>query len=425
MPPQCCRCNGKGRCVGCSCVRRGVLCANCTPSHNGRCENLGGASVRGAVGVNLSANQPDPSKEPRPLAEANESMGETTAGTIRGRPRAGLDNRLPAEEFATRTTSASIIPSPRVGPASQDESPDLRSVPVPNETNNSSSLNTVEDLPPFTALSAPNFKWGDIDGVVFSSKVDRAYEEAVHWKRNLFEVPRGKVGTEFVRELSRLLDAYSDASALESIALKASMILPVLLLQRPHPKSKPKDHTRCLGDRMAKWIEGDIDSLVHECISIQSRLNHRKRHSREDGQIARSFAKLVSMGNLKAATRLITEQNDYGCLQLDNTQPDGRTVKDHLLDKHPRGTPAPPSAVSDQLPAFEPHPVVFDEIDGALIRSISQQMDGSAVPPVLMPMPGRPSVLPFTRTLTTCVDQWPSLLGNCAPAMLTHMESLP
>ena len=30
------------------------------------------------------------------------------------------------------------------------------------------------------------------------------------------------------------------------------------------------------------------------------------------------------------------------------------------------------------------------------------------VPPVLMPMPGRPSALPFTRSLITCVDQLPS-----------------
>ena len=78
--------------------------------------------------------------------------------------------------------------------------------------------------------------------------------------------------------------------------------------------------------------------------------------------------------------RLITEQNDYGCLQLDNIQPDGRTVKDHLLDKHPPGTPASPLAISDQSPTIEPHSVVFDQIDGALIRSISQQMDGSAGP---------------------------------------------
>ena len=115
----------------------------------------------------------------------------------------------------------------------------------PNELTNSSPLKKVKDLPPFTALNAPNFRWGGIDGAAFSVKVDKAYEEVVHRKCNLFEIPRGQVGTEFAHELSCLLDAYSDATALEGIALKASMILPLLLLQRPHPRSKPKDHTRC------------------------------------------------------------------------------------------------------------------------------------------------------------------------------------
>ena len=262
------------------------------------------------------------------MAEATELMGTMNAD------RGGdygvlLDNHLPAKECVTRTP---IITSSQVECSRQNESLDLRLIEVsedPKELTNSTPLKTAKDLPPFTALSVPNFRWGDIDGAAFSSKVNKAYEAAVHWKRNL-EIPRGRVGTEFVREISRLIVAYSGASALESVTLKASMILPHLLLQRPHSRSRSKDHIRCLGDRMAKWQNGDIDSLLHECTTIQNRLNQRKCHGQDDGQTARSFAKLVSLGNLKAAMRLITEQNDYGCLQLDNIQPDGRTVKDHL-----------------------------------------------------------------------------------------------
>jgi len=120
--------------------------------------------------------------------------------------------------------SASTVLSPWVGPARQDESLDFMSVAEAEAlVEDHSPLETVKDLPPFTALSAPNFRWGDISGTAFSSKVNKAYEEAVHWKRNLFEIPRGKAGMEFVRELSRLLDAYTDATALESIALKAPL----------------------------------------------------------------------------------------------------------------------------------------------------------------------------------------------------------
>ena len=44
--PQCCRCNGKGRCRGCVCVRGGKACTSCIPSRSGRCEDLDGAKCR-------------------------------------------------------------------------------------------------------------------------------------------------------------------------------------------------------------------------------------------------------------------------------------------------------------------------------------------------------------------------------------------
>ena len=203
--------------MGCSCVRRGEPCTNCTPSHNGRSENLHGALPP------AYQPEPHPSKKLRPVAEATELMGRMNAD------RGGdygvlLDNRLPAKECAMRTP---IITSSRVESSRQNENLNLRSIEVsedPKELTNSSPQKTAKDRPPFTALSVPNFRWGDIDGAAFSSKVNKAYEAAVHWKRNLFKIPRGRVGIEFVREISRLIDAYSGASALESVALKASMI---------------------------------------------------------------------------------------------------------------------------------------------------------------------------------------------------------
>ena len=60
---------------------------------------------------------------------------------------------------------------------------------------------TIADLPQFTPLSTPNFRWADMDGEAFSHSVDRGYEEIVHWRRNLFKVPSGKAGKAFVREM--------------------------------------------------------------------------------------------------------------------------------------------------------------------------------------------------------------------------------
>ena len=90
---------------------------------------------------------------------------------------------------------------------------------------------TAVQLPPYTPLSVV-FSWNEhLDGVTFGQRVSNAYDEVVHWRSNLFLVPQGKIGKEFVQELARLISAYGEGSALESIAIKAAMILCTLLLQ--------------------------------------------------------------------------------------------------------------------------------------------------------------------------------------------------
>ena len=62
--------------------------------------------------------------------------------------------------------------------------------------------------------------------------MEEAYSEVVHWQKNTFTLHFGKPGKEFVFEMRRLLRAYADGTALESIALMASTALCVLLLQK-------------------------------------------------------------------------------------------------------------------------------------------------------------------------------------------------
>ena len=55
----------------------------------------------------------------------------------------------------------------------------------------------------------------------FTRYLSDAYSELVHWRRNVFSIPSGKCGKELISEIARLLQAYAEATALESIALKA------------------------------------------------------------------------------------------------------------------------------------------------------------------------------------------------------------
>ena len=68
---------------------------------------------------------------------------------------------------------------------------------------------------------------------------------------------------------------------------------------------------------------------------------------------------------------MINEQSGQGCLPLHSKQPDGRSVKEHLLEKHPAPQPLYPSAISDYPPFPAPHPIFYDRIDGPFICSIA------------------------------------------------------
>ena len=118
------------------------------------------------------------------------------------------------------------------------------------------NANKIQDLAEYTPAAEPNFQWGSLKREEFRSIIRLAYDEVVHWRRNIFLLPSGKVGKEFIRVLTSLFTAYSQGSALESVALEAVMVACVLLLQKPHSKSKSKDHVRTLERHLRAWHGG-------------------------------------------------------------------------------------------------------------------------------------------------------------------------
>ena len=240
-------------------------------------------------------------------------------------------------------------------------------------------------LPPFSTIQAPNFQWGNMDGETFAHSISCCYPEIVHWKKNLFKIPSGKLGIRLVNEMTKLFQAYADRSTLESIAIKAAMVMPALLLQKSHPNSKAKDQKSQLERRLKTWAEGNIDKLITEGRTIQKKFNTNAKKKRPESNIGRSFSKLMFEGKVRADLRLLTNQSTGGVLPLDKLLPLDRghtvTVRETLQAKHPPGQPLIASAIVEPDPDLqEPHPVFYERLDGALIRTVALKMDGAGGP---------------------------------------------
>ena len=160
------------------------------------------------------------------------------------------------------------------------------------------------------------------------------------------------------------------------------MILPSLILQKPYPGSKAKEHVKCIERRMILWRDGDIDSLLQECLTIQQHLQPPKGTPKKN--LARSFANLVMQGKVKSALRLLSSDSRGTPLSLDKVITSGTgsdTVRDILQKKHPPSRSVSPSSIlpEDEAP-LPTHPILFESITGQLIRTIAIRTEGAAGP---------------------------------------------
>ena len=194
-------------------------------------------------------------------------------------------------------------------------------------------------LPMYRSMDTGNCSWNNLTGDEFSRAIQTAYTQIVHWKHNLFQVPSGTYGKEFVCELARLFTEYANESTLEAFLIKAAMSMPALALQKPHAKSKTREHITCLARRLELWRKGDIAELRKEGKVIQDALttSSKKNNREKDDWTARRCAKLMMEGNLRGSLRLLTSSTQKGPLKLDQTidevaQGSSKTVKDALRD---------------------------------------------------------------------------------------------
>ena len=345
----CCKCNRSGLCKGCACVKAGNSCTNCLPSKQGTCWNTSTAASTAASTASISTS-----------SSSSSQYATTTPPTP-----ATL-----AQDAGPRSTNDQSVSSGFVvgeATADSDDSATFSNSCPP-------AINNTLALPAFTPMTEPNFTWGERDSESFCKELQTVYDEVVHWRKNCFKIPLGNAGKSLADELCRLYSAFADASALESVALKATVVLPILVLQQPHRRSKQKELIACLERRLKTWKGGDLQSLVEEGRAIQLRLP-KKWPSQSESNLARNFANLMFSGKTRAALDLLSTNGKSGVLHIDHVLETGAdaglSVKDVLKAKHPVSQSVSPADVLPGTPPPQPHPVVFDKVDAILIRSIA------------------------------------------------------
>ena len=290
--------------------------------------------------------------------------------------------------------------------------PHEEDVPIPEASRNLESNNFQ---PSYTPVHDLTFSWRDLNGEEVDRELSEAYDEVVHWCRNLFKIPSSGQGKAFVQEMASLFQSYADASAREKVALKAAMVYPALVLQKPFKASKSKDHIKCIERRHSLWRRGDFKALLEEGRAIQGRLHPNRRA--ENPQTARRFADLMGQSKVKA-TRVISNGGSSKVLPLSDQVDEHQKVYDVLLEKHPAGGELQPDIVAEPT-GRTVHPVIFEEITGypswrqhCIQRAVWVLRDW-------MPMHGRECSVFFPETVHR------SLCGYCYDSKKAFVDPIP
>jgi hypothetical protein len=224
-----------------------------------------------------------------------------------------------------------------------------------------------------STFKTTNVSWGDLDT---EEKVDnvlqKVYSEIVTWSKNLFLLPRGKVGKDFIHELTRLINlfVYRSDSNWHLYALRLVHVFMPLMLQKPSRRSKAKINSKYLAERLEMWSKGDILGLMDQARLLQKK--HQKVLEQSKAAKQKLFVQYMMVGKLAQAARLIDNDSDVSGVH-EVTENIIRTLQvkhPNPIDPNIRNTPPTPSVQS----------VIFEEIDGEMICNAAKKTFGAAGP---------------------------------------------
>ena len=266
---------------------------------------------------------------------------------------------LPPEE------SPSEGPVDNTTPTDSPSSPEA--VPLP------SKIPIFANLPSYKPIETiPTTSYNGVNGAEFAKTVADIYNETVKWKKNLFQVPSGQHGKAFLKLLNIWLRNFNEDTCFQGIALKTHMVLPAIMLQKPSPKSKAKDHNKVLAIRLQFWQEGKLGEILSECRIIQHKLTTSTNKTPAD--ISRIFSKLMFLGKVKAALKFLDSNSETGILQPTED------VINTLKEKHPEAAEIQPETLIQGPITRKVNHAHFAVIDEQMVMKAAMRTRGSAGP---------------------------------------------
>ena len=226
-------------------------------------------------------------------------------------------------------------------------------------------------------IRANNLKWGKLEGeTAIVETLKKAYKEIISWRKNIMPLPRSKSGEAFIRELAKLLNLFVNKTAWKRLAFLAIHVFMPLMLQKPSARSKPREHSKYLGERLRKWNDGEIINLLKECKEIQKRMSKKfKQQKKQKEAKDRLFMRNMMHGKIGQAAKFVNNEDEVTGVHNLTSE-----IKEILLQKHPEAGEMHPDTILLSINDENPEPVIFEEIDALLVQKIAKKLKGSGGP---------------------------------------------
>jgi len=126
--------------------------------------------------------------------------------------------------------------------------------------------------PPQEPVVQHQFMWGYLNGDKATHELKQCYEKIVYWRKNIFMLPKGSTGKDYIKETTRLINEWLADSRIKECAMYAVHIMPALLLQKQAKNSKNKHYVDALNRRLKLLQNVEFDQLFREANALQKRL---------------------------------------------------------------------------------------------------------------------------------------------------------